>query len=99
MLVFTIGLFYLVNESIEMISGFHDGFTKLELPNSFNDRYEQYDFENEEHSHDENDSHFEPEFVFKAFGYKFYDKNFNISLGEEVLTDSRFLKVDIKKVE
>jgi len=37
--------------------------------------------------------------VFKAFGYKFYEKNFSISLGEEVETSSRFLEVDIKKIE
>jgi len=37
--------------------------------------------------------------VFKAFGYEFYEKNFSISLGEEVERSSRFLEVDIKKVE
>ena len=37
--------------------------------------------------------------MFKAFGYKYYQNKFNVSLGEEVKRDSRFLDVDIKKVE
>jgi hypothetical protein len=36
--------------------------------------------------------------VFKAFGYKYYDYNFNVSIGEEIKKDTRFLDVDIKKV-
>lgn len=42
---------------------------------------------------------YEPQFVFKAFGYKYYGYQFNVSLGEEVEKDTRFLDVDIKKVE
>ena len=37
--------------------------------------------------------------MFKAFGYKFFDQGFNVSIDEEVITSSRFLKVDIKKIE
>lgn len=37
--------------------------------------------------------------MFKAFGYKFFEENFDVSIGEEKITSSRFLKVDIRKIE
>ena len=37
--------------------------------------------------------------MIKAFGYKFFEGNFNVSIGEEKETDSRFLQVDIEKIE
>jgi hypothetical protein len=37
--------------------------------------------------------------LFKAFGYKYYQYRFNVSIGEEIEEESRFLHVDIKKVE
>ena len=90
-MTFTIGISYFSLMTVDMISGFHDVIDNTKMPNYFDGEFDYFKFS-------QNDQ-FEPEYVIKAFGYKFFEENFNVSIGEEKLTDSRFLKVDIKKIE
>ena len=74
-----------------MISGFKDTIDTMQIPNYFDGEHDHFNLSKSDH--------FQPEYVFKAFSYEFFDGKFDVSIGEEKLTDSRFLKVDIKKIE
>ena len=91
---YTLAFLYLASMLMTMYNGKDDNIYKKDLPNSFDSvEFRQYNFKQE------NDTIYDPQFVFKAFGYKYYGYNFNVSLGEQVERDTRFIDVDIKKVE
>ena len=65
----------------------------MKEPNDFLDPHDNFNFTKNEKGED-----FDQQFLFKAFDYKFYEKGFNVSLGEEKITSSRILEVDIDKI-
>ena len=90
-ITFGIAFNYLIIKIIYMSSGRNDYLDVKSVPNYFNDEFGEFNIGNSSEV-------FEPQFVIKAFSYKYYEQGFNVSLGEELSSKSGFLHVNVSKL-